>query len=94
MYFKNKNEILTFIENLEKRVKKYENKIIILEKNIYLTMKKPIEEVHCDDVVCKWNNKVKAIKQQQKGIRRLKRNIVRFKKNIHSIKSYHLENAK
>lgn len=90
MYFQNKDEVLTYIRDLENRIKKYDNKIIKLEYLIYLTMKKPIEEVAYSNVIHKWNDKTKSIKQRYKGIKRLKKNIYRFTKEIEYVKSYYL----
>lgn len=84
-------EILDIIEDLKKRIKKYENKIIVLENDIYKTMKKPITEIKFSAVALKWDNKIKTIRQEYKGIRRLKRTILRFKKDIDFLKSRLLE---
>lgn len=90
-YYRNAEETLNIIDDLEKQIKRYENKISILEDDIYRTMKKPISEIKFSAVALKWDNKVKTIRQEYKGIRRLKRNILRFKKDIDILKSYSLK---
>lgn len=89
-YFHNDEEVLTYIEMLKLRIEKYEKQIVDLEMLIYYTMKKPIEAVDYSEVIYKWNNKSKSIKQRNKGIKRLQKNIYRFNSQIEYIKGNYL----
>lgn len=92
MYFQNEGEARAYINDLDSRIKKYENRIILLEDVMYFTMKKPILEAKRSTVISKWNSKLKSIKQRQKGIKRLNKNIYRFTKEIEYIKAHYLQN--
>lgn len=90
MTFLNKECALEHVNELTCRIEKYKKRIANLEQVVYLTMKKPINEVDYSMVNTKWNNKVKSIKQRQKGIKRLNKNVYRFTKEIDKIKEYYL----
>lgn len=90
MYFYNKEEALAYIESLKLRIDKCNKQIVDLEMLIYYTMKKPIIEADYSEVIHKWNNKSKSIKQRNKGIKRLKKNIYRFNSEIEYIKNQYL----
>ena len=88
--FHNDEEVLTYIEMLKLRIEKYEKQIVDLEMLIYYTMKKPIEVVDYSEVIYKWINKSKSIKQRNKGIKRLQKNIYRFNSEIEYITNHYL----
>lgn len=89
-YFHNDEEVLTYIEMLKLRIEKYEKQIGDLEMLIYYTMKKPIEAVDYSEVIHKWINKSKSIKQRNKGIKRLQKNIYRFNSQIEYMTNHYL----
>ena len=55
-----------------------ERRKVITEEEIRKTMLKPISKE--EDVVCRWNNKCRSIKQRQKGLRRIDKHMKRLKK--------------
>jgi len=61
-------------ESLEKK----KNKKVLLDREIINTMLRAITKD--EDVVRRWNNKCRSIKQKQKSIRRIDRHIRRLEK--------------
>ena len=73
MMFKKYDENL-----LDKNIKYYENLKLKLKNEILQMMRKPINEPLEDQLIHKWNNKLKSIHQKEKGIRRIEKLLSRL----------------